>query len=320
MKRGEIEVSLVLLLGLIIFAVVALFFFGYAKQVAEKTLFEKRFLARDLALVLNTVQSVPGDVTLYYVEPSANLSRFRYHFENKLVTLSDSPNEVGTRVSYPFFTDSSLVSSLPSLDHPSQLVFIKTAHALHVSDHEDTALVERLSCSRVSQLSLSKETLVLDSGDQMNSALVQVTDYLEAKSDFAKTTRTWKTELPENLYAQRLSLIEKDTSLVFGLDIQDGDAITVVYPTDASSEQSKKLACLLLDQLAQNFPDAVLTSRPQQSSDDFLRINSEGLAVVVVLGDESSVFADPSRLGSSLFSGIQEYFKSASETNTGVFS
>jgi len=54
--------------GLVLAAIVALALFNFAKEVVEQTIFEKNYLARDIAILVNTLYAAPGDILYTYGE------------------------------------------------------------------------------------------------------------------------------------------------------------------------------------------------------------------------------------------------------------
>ncbi len=70
------------MIDLILLVLIAVGFLAFVAQVASSTLFEKNYLARDLALLVDTAYAAPGSVNYLY---GGNASRFVLVFEDNRV-------------------------------------------------------------------------------------------------------------------------------------------------------------------------------------------------------------------------------------------
>ncbi len=91
------------MLGLLVLTTIILF--KYVKSVEEDTELQKLFLSRDLALLMNTLYSAPGDVTYTYSFDKLNLDNFNFEFmelnpDKPIVRVEDN----SIKKSYPYGT------------------------------------------------------------------------------------------------------------------------------------------------------------------------------------------------------------------------
>lgn len=109
----------VLELVLAIIIILALFFF--VSDVAKKTIFEKNYMARDLAILLNTFYAAPGEVTYNYYE---NLKDFTFNFGDNKVEVSGKEDK-GTNIFYPFAKNKEVQFQENILNYENENVNIK---------------------------------------------------------------------------------------------------------------------------------------------------------------------------------------------------
>lgn len=73
---------------LVLAAIVILALYNFVNSVVESTIFEKNYLARDLAMLTNTVYSSPGDLSYTYSETSRKFMFF-FDFKHNGVEVTD---------------------------------------------------------------------------------------------------------------------------------------------------------------------------------------------------------------------------------------
>ncbi|MFH1440153.1 MAG: hypothetical protein ABIG89_06290 [Candidatus Woesearchaeota archaeon] len=99
-KRG-ITLDLIALGELILISMVFIGMIVYVYNIKNDTLFEKRTIVRDLSLLANTIQSVPGN-TFYVFTPTISGKDYAYEFVDNLVILSEKEH---AKLGYPFFVN-----------------------------------------------------------------------------------------------------------------------------------------------------------------------------------------------------------------------
>ena len=94
-KKGAIEIEmLVVLFDVLILVVLSLALFGDLNDFQQDITFEKRYLVRDIAAVLTTVQAFAGDVQLEYPLPRPFAAELK---ENEIILASNEAS-----IAYPF--------------------------------------------------------------------------------------------------------------------------------------------------------------------------------------------------------------------------
>ncbi|MBN1501914.1 hypothetical protein JW930_00080 [Candidatus Woesearchaeota archaeon] len=111
-KRGSM--TLWTLVDLFMLAVIVLAFLFQIWLISQSTLFERRFLARDMALLIDTVYASPNNLDIRYPQ---NTLWFSLLFENSKVSVTDKRKEdLPLSASYYFTEDTSINFVYKQLD------------------------------------------------------------------------------------------------------------------------------------------------------------------------------------------------------------
>jgi len=82
-KSQLITRNMIIHLGMIgILFLISFVLFSYVKSIEKDTEFQKIFLSRDLALMMNTLYSAPGNVEYTYSFDKLDLSKFKFEFKS----------------------------------------------------------------------------------------------------------------------------------------------------------------------------------------------------------------------------------------------
>ena len=138
-KKGTYTIGKMLMhLGMLVLATSIALLFIWAKSIEKDTEFQKIFLSRDVALLVNTLYSLPGKVEYTYSFNKLDLNNFNFEFK-PLSTTDDRPivrvqdNSVGK--SYPF--GKTLQEQYPySISGANSLKFSKSDTKLTVTKNE----------------------------------------------------------------------------------------------------------------------------------------------------------------------------------------
>ncbi|MFH2019890.1 MAG: hypothetical protein ABIJ34_00600 [archaeon] len=104
-KRGQTNEVLWWLINLFFLAVILMSILYVINSLLNNNNFEKRYLAKDLALVMNNLHSAPNNVFFVYTE---NEFDFDVRFEKNKVTVYNPKEGELTGKSYPFIEDEGL--------------------------------------------------------------------------------------------------------------------------------------------------------------------------------------------------------------------
>jgi hypothetical protein len=289
-KRGEIKLTYDVLIELILLIAITIAFFSFHKTVQEDTVFEKTYVARDIALLMETSQSVPGDITAYYSQPEFDVGKYNYDFSDNLFKVYEE--NVLSSFYYPYYLDKTLTAPLPALEHPAAFVITKLHTVFEIKEF-GSITQKNLALTCPEYASTKKQKLSMAVAADADTAQLQT--YLLGNSllSFAKTYKE-PTE---------------ETNLVIIFLSQPGKIIQAYYPT-SDDGQSEKMACILanaiFNSITTKIPDAAV-EYPQQSNDEMLRINPEGIAVQIVIGND--LLTESATVKSALKTGLGEYYE-----------
>lgn len=291
-KRGQL--SHIVIIEIVLLALITAAFFYFHKTVEEDTLFEKSYAARDMALLLETSQSVPGDIDIYYSQPFFDIGKYKYRFSDNFLRIYEGDNYLFS-VSYPFFIDQQLYQTVETfaLEHPAAFLISKQKGTLEIKEYGAIIPEEKsmLTCPAVSSTKTQKLSLVVIAKDDSLAKIE--TDFMNnPKIDFSKKNK-------------ESSAITEKTHFVLLLDIQSGTSVTISVPV-ADDSQSEKMGCLIANSILAAFSDAELEP-VQKSQDELLNTNTAGLAVQIVAGKD--ILTDVPALSSAIKEGMEKYYE-----------
>jgi len=114
-------------------AMIALALFLFVSDVAEQTIFQKNFLVRDLALVVNTLYTAPGDVVFNYGEDT---SKFTLEFTENKITVTRKGVEDNSNIFYLFAENKKIPFLYKTLtfDEEDKIGFFKSSQIIEVDN------------------------------------------------------------------------------------------------------------------------------------------------------------------------------------------
>ena len=139
-KRGTITLRQTLIhLGMLaLVAFVFYFMTAYVDSIRQNSDFDMLFLSRDLALLLNSLYSAPGNVEYIYATDDTALSSLKLEFK-QLSSSDDKPivrvEYEGTSRTYPYAKSSS-TSEAFLIQVPKSIKFDKKDNRLTVTKNE----------------------------------------------------------------------------------------------------------------------------------------------------------------------------------------
>ncbi|MFW6449480.1 MAG: hypothetical protein ACOCZ6_00370 [Nanoarchaeota archaeon] len=154
-KRG-VKKSLWTIVDIVFITILILAVFPFINDVKEDTYFEKKFLSKDMALLLNTLQYVPGDVHLMYPD-YAPYEDYVYNFEDEKVSVSESKEAIGgwSYLSFFYFDNTFLIKNFDTVKEPSSIYFSKLEDSVNI----DTSMqgFGEVSCPKPSGAKIEEE-------------------------------------------------------------------------------------------------------------------------------------------------------------------
>lgn len=83
---------------MILIAIIAVVFFSFVKDIRENTILEKNYIARDVALTLDTVYAAPGEISAVYpsdeLKESVNMKKYIVEIKENLVRVREPEEQV----------------------------------------------------------------------------------------------------------------------------------------------------------------------------------------------------------------------------------
>ena len=105
---------------------------SYIDSVAKDTLFEKLYLSKDIALLINTIYGGPGEVNYLYTNIKAELNTFEFDFKEQKASVNEFDSKGKLVVEQPYGEDLNFPYSGQKLVKPDQISFSKTKNNLKI--------------------------------------------------------------------------------------------------------------------------------------------------------------------------------------------
>lgn len=137
-KRGITHEMFFNIFEIVLAFIVILALFNFVNGIVKQTIFEKNYLARDLAILTNTVYAAPGEVIYNYNE---NAKEFEFSFDFKPNNIEIKENygeeqkELAAPIVYPFAEDKTVPLSYKIIDNDKgsvKIQFIKSKDGIDV--------------------------------------------------------------------------------------------------------------------------------------------------------------------------------------------
>ncbi|MBI4453244.1 hypothetical protein HY636_01230 [Candidatus Woesearchaeota archaeon] len=118
---------------LVLASIILLALLYFINDISEQTIFEKNFMARDLALLINTIYAAPGEVKYNYNE---NMEGFIFDFSDSKVEIKRKQDDESANVFYPFAKTKNIPFSDKRLNYEKEIVkiiFSKSADSVDIT-------------------------------------------------------------------------------------------------------------------------------------------------------------------------------------------
>ncbi len=296
-KGGGFELSFWVVIQLVLVLFIGASFFYFVYDVKNDTLFEKKYVSRDMALMANVVQSVPGDAIVFYSQPKFNISEFSYSFGYNLFEIG--AETAAASALYPFYRNLGLrMSDVYNLENPRYLVFGKKGDYFEIKEMYDDEQFKYDVCVQPSTVLRDKDTLFVDVNFEGEYGDNLLRDFRNI-ADFSR---------------KDLESADVSTDLVIVFDIVENsneNKVEVYYSSVSNPVQSKKMGCLILNYLSYRHLSE-LNREAKRSDDARITKNPSGMAVLVKIyskgGISSGVFEKTAVLAGNVYSGVEDYY------------
>ncbi len=321
MKRASVAVPVYFrIFEIILLVMVAGIIATEVKNVQDSGIYQKKFLSRDFALVLDALTNARGNVWYLYAPSLTEPSRFAFSFLNGKVTVDDESwlFAQNTKSTY-FFPPNSFKPS------PDGLLVTKLDNEVVVQDYQRKPFPGLLLDCPGAQIKITK--VILDPIPESEVTLktaVALQSYLNLKGVQSIGTRVLKVEQvgvaeEAKTVAERIALIDQHKDAVI-VSLHAGKAdksqnIIKAYVNANAPAASQQVACTVLNALVLKYPDsitgtAIIPVNPSQLSPaDQRKILLENrIAVQFELGNlnlpENPLLTDPSSLAEVIAQGM----------------
>jgi len=282
-KRGTITTSALWFMFDIVLAVVIFFLLSsFVDRAAETTTFEKNFLARDTALLVETLYAAPGTVELDYTQDSL---WFTFNFQENIVqvydaTLNDNPPAIEKSI-FPYTGDNNIafknriITPLKKIERKESIFPTRWLTTNRPEQEKETTVT--LNFKKTNQ------ELVINSEVNFNKLSCPIIESsmpskitIVPKTILGQTS-TFTDSLRLRLNADLKDFLElKDEFAI--IEIREGNPKALV---SQGSQRSRKLACLIINELSDTYQ-----INPEITISDDQTLTKAKIAIIIQIPKE----------------------------------
>lgn len=280
-KKGQeaLGISLATLVSMVLGIMIAmgLFTFIYAIRTGEKL--EQRFLAMDIATLIDTITISPYDLAIDYPKDTHKLA---INIEKEKVSVYKPPKLISTQDSYKYSEDKNIIYEyaelIPSEGLSVRPLFIKEGNKINVIERGYyIAGIQRPVCTELP----NKESL--KANKELINVITKPIDNLE--------------QLGNNELIAKAKGADVAVIILLGEDIDEtiNKLNAYIHVDSAKSSESKYLACLIINKILDNerlnslIQDKGLrefTSQSIQPTDKYDILNLGNIALILDIGNK----------------------------------
>lgn len=268
----------------------------FVARVGDDTSYQKKFLATDLAFLIEKLQTSPGDAAFAYTSGKASLKEYTFSFSDSLVRVADKKQRT-LIVPSRFTTTAGVTLDLPDQQDAATLYFAKDQQHVQLVDKITFTSLQDDPCAAVLRdadkiFSDEQRTLVLIS-DTPEAHLLSSQIATAVSDDLFQQK---KLITVKDMISYDRSLLSLDDDLVLFLHVTSqnspDDHVAIRYGMTTQKEKASAFSCRFVQAFREH---DFLVRSPEQSSAIFLQENLNGIALGldIALSDHSS-YKDPS--------------------------
>lgn len=248
--------------------------------VGDNKSFEKNFYARDIALLVDTLELLPGNMIVDYTVKE----EFDFELDENEVRVYEKGIDLYFG-RYGFIEDKNIKIDYKKIsiilekgEEEKRLIFSKLGNEINFNEKGiSSEKISKISCSDIgTKGDIKKKKVYLDGDEKINGYL--------RNSHFINQVVT---EV-------------KDADLVLSVNKEENDARVYINDNSANKEKSRKLACLILNQFSQYFENTQIML--DISGKDIL--NTNRVAVYLEVGE-----VDDDKASIAIYEGVKEYYE-----------
>jgi len=321
------------LIQIIIIIMILVACMSYLNSVKKNTLFEKMYLSRDVALMMNTIYAAPENVKVEYFAANANLSDYTFESKDYYVIVNEKGKDIAHAKYYKYATDLTFEEDFPLITNADLIMFLKNNNKVQV-DEETPDTISDFFCSPVIPGNNDPYVIIdpghgdnplFDLGDpgyvtddiQESTFTTQISEVLNAGFDYDVTR-------PSDYYItmfERLSVLSRADVIIsihLGNYSEQENAVKAFISAESEKKQeSITLACHILNNFAKNsqFDVAIIPVVVSELSneDPKLVLLADKVAVLLEIGNinnkESIELLDVYEIAAAINKGIKDYYE-----------
>lgn len=333
LRLGKRGVTLRAIITLVIIALLLFLFPLVGKTFGKQLIFNKVYTTKDLALLVNAIYLVPGNVIVAY---NSSTSDFDFSFrENKVSAYTGSVIDP-TKASH-WYVD---VIDNPldiTLEQPEMIFLKKINKKLEIDDEYASAVGLYMVCPEVKVgIAMNQVSLVIDpagnSGDEKEEEDIfkkdlvtySIADFVRKSPELKFSSKTLtRGKDSDKTEDERLEQIKKDTGLVLSITAgrydKDEQPVRIFIPADEDRlAQNRRMACLIINQLVDDDELRGLITSTEIIPYDFPLLTKNDmenrLALIASIGnlrtDENlNILSSHDRISKAIIRAIKEYYR-----------
>lgn len=324
------------LIQIAILVMVFLEMLAYLKSVRENTLFEKMYLSRDVALLMNTIYAAPENIGYVYAAGKTNLSKYIFNTQENYVIVNEKTAVPSQEKFFHYGSDRFFNEDFPLIQDAQLLTFMKNDKYVKVGK-SGTGNLNALICPEIDTSSKNwKNKVIIDPGHGAREKADEPKDYgystdklkeSQYTTDIAtplkalgfKATRDFNLYTPFEERLLKVAGSDIIISLHVGNYSPDKNNVNAFISAEGLKKaESRKLACLILNNLLNRlnidnvaiipvFPSQLKKDDPQQI------LLQDKIAVLLELGNvnnKASVQAlKPFDIANAINDGLRGFYE-----------
>jgi len=317
-KRGSITHEIYfMLIQIFLILSVSFFLFSFANVIIKDTELEKTLLAKDIALTLNTLQSVPGSIFYVYFNEELKMEHFRFWFYDYDVHVVEEDTQ---HLTFPFLQNKNLKTDFGRdernlLMNPINLIILKSGSSFLIKSTQLT-FKEYFSCPFV-ETHIETPKILLDAGNKdISWDIIDLINFREYNLELTRTQGQIQ-ELNDKL--TKIESIEPNIAL--SINIKEGynlKNISRIYFNSELNQDNRlsKLSCLIANNIQKetNATSLIFPSNPDLFyQDDPKQIISTAFPVIYIelenIKFEQADYNIIIEVSQGIQNAIEEYYK-----------
>lgn len=311
-KRGDINEYLLFTIGEVVFVVLIFWaLLSYVDSIEEDTLIEKNYLARDLALIIDTIYAAPGNLYYFYSFEKINLTKFTFGFNKQRAIVVEK--EGSQQIKFPYADDLILGNRLNIGDiQVETLELVKTDNIIDAGENLEADL-KKIICPT---LTVSKPGTVEILINPENNYEEEARITLRIAETFAAFSGEKGFDfklIEQELTEEQKQEIIKDESPDIFISIRIGNYSdnekNNAKAFTGKDRKSLKLGCTIVNSLSGEYADITGTSIIP-SEEDIVKIKEVSLILELgnIEAEKSLARVRKEKLVETIINGINDYY------------